>query len=223
MSLDAIKKILLVLNASRWKYQWWWEDAWVILYRDVYIRCTLFSRPRIPSRNVFIEIRLHSIHCTLVIPIKVVHIRCAFQPKETMYVCGAPMLPLIPANMWKEILWGECTYREKNKKGEGLSGKNVHQNSFAWKPFCNTSLRKIVNWLWMYCTTRCGLLIIFLNFHQYISAESRGGVRNDHVHVIPFGVSCTKGEEESRATYLYDHISDFTSPFVPKQACPSKA
>lgn len=69
------------------------------LYIYVYIRCMLFSRLRIPSINVFIKIRLHSIHRALVIPTEVLHIRCVFQPKETMYVCRSPMFPLIPAMM----------------------------------------------------------------------------------------------------------------------------
>ena len=40
--------------------------------------------------------------------------------------------------------------------------------------------------------------------------------------VRPFGVSCTKGEEEGWATKLCDHIILFTSFFVPKGFCPTK-
>lgn len=45
----------------------------------------------------------------------------------------------------------------------------------------------------------------------------REATRHDHVHVMPFGVSCTKGEEESRATYFYDHIIELTFAFVVEQ------
>lgn len=116
MSLNAIKKILVVLKVRGCKYQWRWEDAWVILCRDVYIRSMIFKITRIQSRNVFIEKNPGSIHHNLVIPIKVFHIRHVFEPKETMYVCSASMLLLILIFMKNEILWSTCTSRQRNKK-----------------------------------------------------------------------------------------------------------
>jgi len=122
MFLNAIKKILVVLKARGWKYQWRWEDAWVILYRDAYIRSTLFRSVRIPRRNVFIEKTPGSIHHDLVIPIEVIHIRYVFEPKKTVYVCATPMLPLIPTKMKNEILWGAYRSRQINKKEKDGQG-----------------------------------------------------------------------------------------------------
>ena len=63
--------------------------------RTVYIRFMLFSKVRVPSRNVLIKIALCFVNFYLVIPVEVVDIKRVFKPEETMYVCIAPMLPFI--------------------------------------------------------------------------------------------------------------------------------
>lgn len=122
MSLNTIKNILVVLKVRGWKHQWRWEDAQIVLCRDLYRRSTFFKSVRIPSRNVFIEKTPRSIHHDLVILIEVVHIRCVFEAKETMYLCGAPMFPLIPAKMKKENLWGAYASKKGNKREKDGQG-----------------------------------------------------------------------------------------------------
>lgn len=57
---------------------------------------------RVPSSNVCIKERLGIRNVGFIGPIEVVHIRCIFQPQETMYMCRSSMLPFIPERNRRE-------------------------------------------------------------------------------------------------------------------------